>query len=71
MGFSVIKMDFSSSHDIRILLNNRISIMLANDNFVNDINTFIKIYPKIIEGKQEQIESIDFRYGNGFAVKWK
>jgi cell division protein FtsQ len=71
MGFKVIKMDLSPSQDLKILLNNGVLMILANNDFANSINNFIKAYPALTKNKSKSIESIDFRYSNGFAVKWK
>jgi cell division protein FtsQ len=71
IGLNVIRMDLLPTLDLRILLNNGISMILINDNFANSIETFMKAYFKILKSKQNQIESMDFRYNNGFAVKFK
>jgi cell division protein FtsQ len=71
MGLTVMQMALLPTQDMRISFSNGTIITLANDEFSNSINTFIKIYPKLTKSKPEQIESIDFRYSNGFAVKWK
>lgn len=71
IGLRVMQMELLPTQDMRIAFSNGTIITLANDDFNNTINTFIKIYPKLTKSKPEPIESIDFRYSNGFAVKWK
>lgn len=65
----VTRMDLLPSLNLRILLSNGVLVMLTSDNFDNNIKTFIKVYPKITKDRDDKIESIDFRYRNGFAVK--
>jgi|GEM_PF-1036107 len=71
MEFYVVRMDLLPSKDVKILLNNGVLIIITSDNFVMNIDSFVKNYSQIIKGKKDQVQSIDFRYNNGFAVKWK
>lgn len=35
------------------------------------LERFISVYPKLLGEKTAQVDSIDLRYTNGFAVRWK
>lgn len=71
LALKIVKMDLLPSYDLRIFLNNGILLLLASDNFDDSIKTLVKIYPKVIKNDFNKVESIDFRYKNGFAVKAK
>ena len=35
------------------------------------LDRFVSVYPKLLSEKNAQVDSIDLRYTNGFAVHWK
>jgi cell division protein FtsQ len=35
------------------------------------LERFISVYPKLLGEKIAQVDSVDLRYTNGFAVRWK
>jgi len=35
------------------------------------ISHFVKVYPKIIGERANQVDYVDLRYSNGLAIHWK
>jgi len=63
-------------HDVNgwhIALNQQISLMLGRDDIAQHFNTFIRVYPYLIDKapKSKQLAYIDLRYHHGFAVRWQ
>jgi len=54
-----------------VRMENGLHLMLGK--VVNDerLNRFISAYPKLLGEKITQVDSVDLRYTNGFAVRWK
>lgn len=48
-----------------------IEINLGRKNIYKKIENFASVYQTLLKPKLNTIERIDFRYTNGFAVKWK
>jgi len=59
-------------HDLYfITLNNGLSLTLGNRNRNQRLDRFVKLYANIIGHCENNVASIDLRYSNGLAVKWK
>lgn len=52
-------------------LGNGLSLQLGRMNVHARLQRFMKIYQQIIANQLQKIESVDMRYTNGFAVRWK
>ncbi len=55
----------------RVALKSGVSIKLGRDPVDAKLGRFIKAYDQGLKGQTEEIESIDARYTNGIAVRWK
>jgi len=55
----------------RVTLKSGVSIKLGRPPVDAKLNRFIKAYQQGLKGQIEEIESIDARYTNGIAVRWK
>lgn len=54
-----------------VRLDNGIAIELGNADILMRLSDFVSIYPKVIGDNAKDVDSIDLRYSNGVAVKWK
>ncbi len=54
-----------------MILSNGIKLVLSYKDILTQLEGFVKVYPKIIGDRGSQVEYIDLRYSNGFAVRWK
>ncbi|GAB1256842.1 hypothetical protein NBRC116494_13440 [Aurantivibrio plasticivorans] len=55
----------------RVVLSNGIEITLGRDEIMEKMRRFLLVYNTSLRAQVENIASIDLRYGNGVAVKWK
>lgn len=55
----------------RLTLQNGVVLKLGRDPVEEKINRFIEVYQRGLDQKTDEIESIDARYTNGIAVRWK
>ncbi|HTM64010.1 MAG TPA: cell division protein FtsQ/DivIB [Gammaproteobacteria bacterium] len=52
-------------------LDNGMVLKAGHGDILTRLNHFVKVYPKIIGERAEDVEYVDLRYPNGMAVKWK
>lgn len=52
-------------------VNNENLINTKNDKILQRVATFVMAYKKILKRYEKNIDRIDMRYTNGFAIKWK
>lgn len=52
-------------------LDNDLVLLLGRDDFKVRLKRFVTIYPKVLYARSDDIEQVDMRYFNGFAVRWK
>lgn len=55
----------------KVRLNNGITLQIGHKDVLTRLNHFVKVYSKIIGDKAADVDSIDLRYPNGVAVRWK
>lgn len=70
-GLTISEMTEDSKGALKLLLNQKIVLKLGSDQAQQKIEQFLAIYYKVIEPQIDAIESIDFRYSNGFSIAWK
>jgi cell division protein FtsQ len=71
LSLSIQSIVLSDRLSWRIVLNNNINIVLGKDNVVDKVKRLVKVYPTVIGDKANKVISIDMRYSNGLAVRWK
>ncbi len=66
---AVLRKDSRGALDIE--LENGLKIKLGREDIELKIARFVAIYPQHIYPRRNQIQQLDLRYSNGFAVAWK
>ncbi|OGT56914.1 MAG: hypothetical protein A3F14_06390 [Gammaproteobacteria bacterium RIFCSPHIGHO2_12_FULL_43_28] len=54
-----------------VVLSNGITLHLGNKDILTRLHHFVKVYPKILANREDDVEYVDLRYPNGLAVQWK
>ena len=49
----------------------QVEVHLGRKDIYKKIESFAAVYPSLLKPKLKQLKQIDFRYTNGFAVKWR
>lgn len=52
-------------------LDNGIQLRLGRNNSEERLIRFVRVYTKVLQPRLDEIESVDLRYTNGFAVRWR
>lgn len=52
-------------------LNTGTEIRLGRERFVERLQRFLDVYPHVFAERMDEIATIDLRYRNGFAVRWR
>ncbi len=55
----------------RLTLNNGVEVNLGREAFKPRLQRFVELYPQVLAERITQVASVDLRYINGFAVRWK
>lgn len=71
LGLKTIRLSMSHRRSWKLDLGNGLTLHLGRMKVHERLQRFLKIYQQIIAGQLEKIESVDMRYTNGFAVRWK
>jgi cell division protein FtsQ len=71
MDLQLTELILDERHAWRMTLHNGVKLKLGKEDFAKRFARFLAVYPKVLAGKIHQIETIDLRYINGFAVRWK
>lgn len=65
----LLQVDSRGALDIELI--NGLQVKLGRDDIEHKIERLVGIYQQQILPRREQIERLDLRYSNGFAVAWK
>ena len=55
----------------KLTLDNGITMQVGHEDILTRLNQFVKVYPKIVGTRANDVDYIDLRYPNGVAVRWK
>jgi cell division protein FtsQ len=70
-GIQLTALHEDSKGAISLLLGDHLKVNLGTEDTEQKINNMLAVYPLQIKPKSDQIQYIDFRYSNGFAIAWK
>ncbi len=71
LHFKVTRFEMSPAHTWSLMLNNGIKLNIGHKDILTRVADFVKVYPKIIGDRADKVDSVDLRYSNGLAVRWK
>ncbi len=67
----IIYIKIDARHAVEIKLDNGLEIVLGRENTMARLERLMKIYHKILASRINDISTIDLRYTNGMAIRWK
>ena len=72
LHLSVVRLEMDPRHAWRLALNNGMVLVLGHQEESHErLLRFVHTYNGVLAARADQIEQIDLRYTNGFAVRWK
>jgi cell division protein FtsQ len=55
----------------KLKLDNGMTLKIGHNDILTRLSHFVKVYPKVVGDRAQDVDYIDLRYSNGMAVKWK
>lgn len=71
IGLTVKQLTVSDEGSWRMVLDNGLTIIIGKAGVHERIARFVLAYPENLQSQVQQLEYVDLRYTNGFAVGWK
>jgi cell division protein FtsQ len=71
LHFKITQFEVSPAHVWSLMLNNGIKVNIGHKDILTRVSDFVKVYSKIIGTRANEVSSVDLRYSNGLAVRWK
>lgn len=70
-NLSIMRIDLSPEGNWSVALNNKIVVMLGEDDILARFKRFIKVYEQVFVPQHREPSYVDMRYSHGMAVNWK
>ncbi|MDX9740962.1 MAG: cell division protein FtsQ/DivIB [Gammaproteobacteria bacterium] len=71
LGLRIATLAMDARRSWEMTLANGIRLTLGSKDAERQIARFVEFYPRVLAARAAEIERIDLRYGNGFAVRWQ
>ncbi len=72
LNFSVVRLELDTRGAWRLGLDSGLVLVLGRQEKSHErLQRFVRTYNGVLAARAEQIEQVDLRYTNGFAVRWK
>lgn len=71
LGLKITRLVQDKRRAWRMTFDNGIEIKLGRQQFTQRLMRFVAIYPQLLANRIADIATVDLRYINGFAVRWK
>ena len=67
----ITRLELTPEHTWNLAFENGMKLNVGYKDVLTRMSHFVKVYPKIIGNRVADVESVDLRYTNGLAVRWK
>jgi cell division protein FtsQ len=71
LHMKIVQFELSEAQSWDLIFDNGMKLNVGYKDILTRINHFVKVYPKIIGARANQVDYVDLRYSNGLAVHWK
>ncbi len=71
LGLTITHMSLNERRALSLRLDNGLQLGLGRQDTDLRLLRFVRVYPQVLEPRLAAIDSIDLRYTNGFAVRWR
>jgi cell division protein FtsQ len=69
LGVKINVVALNSGRSWHIQLNNDMILKLGQENILDRLQRFVRVYPKVFRSSR-RVKEVDLRYAHGMAVKW-
>ncbi|MCC6302414.1 MAG: cell division protein FtsQ/DivIB [Gammaproteobacteria bacterium] len=70
-GIAITRLSMDARRSWRLTLDNGMHLILGRKDGERQLERFARFYPGTLAGRVADVEEVDLRYTNGFAVKWR
>lgn len=71
LNVGIRRLSLDERHAWRVSLSNGVSLILGRQDYAKRLARFSDLYSKVLQQRAERIDSVDMRYSNGLAVRWR
>lgn len=71
LGLRISHLTMNERRAWSLNLDNGLKLRLGRNDAHLRLLRFVRVYAKVLKPRQEKIDSVDLRYTNGFAVRWR
>lgn len=70
LGRRVAALSVDDRRAWRLTLDDGVELQLGRDDTLERVRRFVRVYPQLFAVREAELETVDMRYSNGFAVRW-
>lgn len=71
LNIKMVRFELSDAQSWYVTFDNGMKLNVGYKDILTRISHFVKVYPKIIGERANQVDYVDLRYSNGLAIHWK
>lgn len=71
LHFKITRLELTPAMTWSLTLDNGMKLSIGHKDILTRLDHFVKVYPKIVGNRVNDVDYIDLRYPNGMAVRWK
>lgn len=70
LGMQVARLELDGRRAWHLQLQDGVQLELGRANTWRRLQRFVRAYPEVFVGREQQLQQVDLRYSNGFSVRW-
>jgi cell division protein FtsQ len=70
-GVAITSLSMDARRSWRLMLDNGMRLTLGRKDSEKQLERYVRFYPGTLAERSAEVEEVDLRYSNGFAVKWR
>jgi len=71
LGMQVARLELDVRRAWHLQLRDGVQLELGRADTWQRLQRFVRAYPEVFVGREEQLQQVDLRYSNGFSVRWQ
>ncbi|MDX1901417.1 MAG: cell division protein FtsQ/DivIB [Gammaproteobacteria bacterium] len=71
LGIKMTSLELTPWHSWNMVLENGIRVNVGYKDILTRIGHFVKVYDDVVGARAKNVDYVDLRYPDGFAVRWK
>jgi len=70
-GLAIKELHCDDKRAWALTLNNELKVVIGRDQVMEKMRRFLRVYDQLLSADLERVVSVDVRYNNGVAVRWR